>query len=266
MASDGAKAGLTVRKGDRAIRNVEEWFEIAPPKGGERQWKKGRSAMELARAWCGQEGPPSIPAGLHAALSSVVDEWDAVVGHPEHVVRFDSYGGEPANLDLALRGTDSQGTFVVGIEAKADEPFGDRVDAVLRAAAQRISRDEASNAVGRIQKLASALLPAFMDGLPHLGELRYQLLTSSAATLALAKADGAKRAVFLVYELIDLDRTKEVNRRRNREDLDRFVRRLSGGEVQRLKRGELAGPWRVPGSAFVPGDVDLYVGKVRRQL
>ena len=85
---------------------------------------------------------------------------------------------------------------------------------------------------------------------------RYQLLTGVAATLALAKSEGATRAIFLVHELVDLKKTNESNRRRNREDLDRFIRRLSAGDAQRLKRGKPAGPWRVAGNRYVPGDVD----------
>ncbi len=259
-------SGLTFRSGKRFIRTMEDWFEAAPPKGGGRHWKTGRSAMELARACCEEDGCPSIPAELAAALSGVVDTSDVILAYPEHTVRFDGYAGEPANLDLALIGKDGRGAFVVGIEAKADEPFGHRVESVLRAGAQRIARDEPTNAVARVQDLARALLPTFHDGLPHLGELRYQLLTGIAGTLALARAEQATRAVFVVYELMDPKKTAESNRRRNRDDLDRFVRSLSGAEVPRLKRGEPAGPWRVAGNGHIPAGVDLHIVKVRREL
>jgi hypothetical protein len=35
------------------IRTVAEWLEWAGPLRGEYQWKPGRSAMEVAKAWCG---------------------------------------------------------------------------------------------------------------------------------------------------------------------------------------------------------------------
>jgi len=37
----------------RAILSVEDWRTYAPPKRGDVQWKDGRSAMELAKAWFG---------------------------------------------------------------------------------------------------------------------------------------------------------------------------------------------------------------------
>jgi hypothetical protein len=66
--------------------------------------------------------------------------------------------------------------------------------------------------------------------------------------------------------LIRLADTDERHRIRNRHDLDLFLRRLTGGAVRQLARGELVGPFRVPGNAHLPGDIDLYVGKIRREL
>ena len=53
---------------DRLITSVDDWKEFAPPKRGY-QWAEGRSAFELARAWCGT-GTPSMPDDLRALFDS----------------------------------------------------------------------------------------------------------------------------------------------------------------------------------------------------
>jgi hypothetical protein len=61
--------------------------------------------------------------------------------------------------------------------------------------ARRIAADEHTGAIARIQALSTALLQPWREGLPHLGELRYQLLTGIAGTIGWAGAIGASRAV-----------------------------------------------------------------------
>jgi hypothetical protein len=79
---------------------------------------------------------------------------------------------------------------------------------------------------------------------------------------------GAPRAVFLVHEVVELAKTSEARRRNNREDLDRFVRRLTGGEVERLRRGVISPPVQVParGDAAEWEGIQLFLGKVRLDL
>ena len=53
---------LILRSQDgKPIRSVEDWFRFAPPKRGAEQWRDGRSAKELARAWfrCPEASPPA---------------------------------------------------------------------------------------------------------------------------------------------------------------------------------------------------------------
>ena len=44
----GNLKAMRIYKSSHEIRSVEDWFEYAPPKKGERHWKDGRSAKELA--------------------------------------------------------------------------------------------------------------------------------------------------------------------------------------------------------------------------
>ena len=49
-----------VNRSDQPIHSVEEWLSVAPPAGGERQWREGRSAMELACRWMGGRVPDEV--------------------------------------------------------------------------------------------------------------------------------------------------------------------------------------------------------------
>src|SRR5262245_25422008 len=66
-------------------------------------WAEGRSACELARAWCGK-GSVSIPAEVRAILDSRAETQGTVLmgAEPECRLYFDQLGGEPRNADLGL--------------------------------------------------------------------------------------------------------------------------------------------------------------------
>ena len=53
----------------QSIRSLEEWFQYAPPAKGDKHWKDGRSAKELAKAWISHNGP-MMPVDLSDLLLS----------------------------------------------------------------------------------------------------------------------------------------------------------------------------------------------------
>ena len=71
---------LILRSQDgKPIQSVDDWFRFAPPKRGAEQWRDGRSAKELARAWfrCPEASPPAELNRLlasHPALNGLVVE------------------------------------------------------------------------------------------------------------------------------------------------------------------------------------------------
>ena len=247
------------------LRTLADWQAHAPPKSAN-QWKAGRSATETARAWVGVE-PPNLPVEVAEVLDSHDDfealtEWRA---EPEALVPFDDMGGQPSNVDLLLEGQDLGGRIVMAVEGKADEPFGATVAKTFSAALERRVASARSRGVDRIQGLAGTLFtPITTPGIPRVAELRYQLLTVSAAALAGARRAGAERAVVLVHEFRTA-LTKEENLRRNALDLTRFVRRLSGNPSQDVEPGRLYGPFTVPGR-LKDGTPALYVGKAARNV
>ena len=128
---------------------------------------------------------------------------------------------------------------------------------------RRIATDQRTGAIARIEALSAALLPPWREGLPHLGDLRYQLLTGIAGTLAWAREIAASRAVFIVHEFIT-DQTRDADHARNATDLSTFLNRFSDGTILDLPIGSFAGPIHVSGNARI-ATVPLYIGKAVRR-
>ena len=64
---------IKFHKDDSEIRSVDDWFLCAPPKEGEKHWKDGRSAKELAKRWFPCKDDPQIPNELLKLLNSHID-------------------------------------------------------------------------------------------------------------------------------------------------------------------------------------------------
>jgi hypothetical protein len=254
---------MRLSKANVTIRSIEDWRALAPPKRGDRQWKAGRSAMELARAWCGGDepcAPPDLVRLLSPLLSA--DHLAIAEGWPEHQIRIDDIPGEPPNIDLALLADGRHGKTAVCIESKADEPFGPDVLTLLTSAVVKIARDEKTGAISRLQRLSAHLLPEWEPGLPHLADIRYQLLTLTAAALALARSKEARTAAVIVHEFAIEGCVDARKQKRNADDLNQFVKRMTRGTEISLPSGTLVGPIRPSSSDQRWGPVSLYIGKV----
>lgn len=252
---------MRVEKDGTPIMCLEDWRRLAPPKGPD-QWVEGRSAYEIAKAWCGASGP-AVPECLRALLETNERtrglEVDLVL--PEHRIRFDQHGGEPRNADVAFVGHAGGSKIVVTVEAKADESFGATVTETIAAALERAVRNPESRGVRRAEALVRALLgPRGGDHTP-IGELRYQLLTAVAGTLAYAIDERAETALFVVHEFVT-DKTKDPLHARNADDYRAFLGRLGTTEVVDAGLLLLAGPFSIPGVPVFRGAPALFVGKV----
>lgn len=249
----------------KSIRDLDAWLRLARPTKPE-HWQDGRSAKESARAWL-EAAPDSIPCEIGEALNTNSDfgairpGWSA---KPEAPVPFDKLG-EPAHIDVLLLAEDNRGPFVVAVEAKADEPFGSTIEETQRAAAKRRAKNPRSKGVTRLEQLALAVLGVPGDRLPEVGELRYQLLTASAAALAEAQRRSAHRAVVIIHEFVT-DQTRDLKHHRNAADLDAFVSKLSRGAVTSLAKDAVRGPFELPGHPVIDSPVRFYIGKTVRNL
>src|SRR4051794_7696916 len=106
---------LRVTGPGRRIRSVYSWFAEAPPKDGDRHWREGRSALELAGALC-RFTQPSMPAEMVDALASHPDTagfetWDAI---PELVTPL-PLKGEGRNHDLVAVGLAGTTPTLIGV-------------------------------------------------------------------------------------------------------------------------------------------------------
>lgn len=129
---------MTISKGGISLTDLDLWAELGGPKR-KSQWVAGRSAMEVARAWIGAAAMGRMPAEVEAALTAhsafgPVLEWH---GEPEVKLPFDTFRGEPRNTDMLVHARDRYGAFVVAVEGKADESFGETVGEALGAALER---------------------------------------------------------------------------------------------------------------------------------
>jgi hypothetical protein len=256
---------MRLTKNNQPINCVDDWQRLAPPKR-EHQWVPGRSAFELARAWCGSGGP-AVPREITALLNSNPATANLRIdgAFPEHRIPFDEHGGEPRNADLAFVGQSNGRKVAVTIEAKADETFGDTVQDVVDAALERLIANPESRGLQRVADLARSLFTSRMDAQPPVSRLRYQLLTAAAGSLAFARTEGASVAVLLVHEFIT-DLTRDALHQRNAEDLQRFLERLGGTVANAAEGTALSGPFSVPARPLFDIAVPLYVGKISSLL
>jgi hypothetical protein len=245
------------------ILSLGDWRRLAPPRMGDLHWQEGRSAMELARAWLGTASAPVVPAEVAALLDShpATRGFVAERGWPEHVTRLDEFRGGQRNHDLVVVGQAGGVPTLLSVEGKADETFGPTIRERLAAA----RRQERSNLPTRLTSLSAAVLGVDLcsaDAPADLLSLRYQLLHALVGTLIEARGQGCSQAVLVIHEFRTA-RTRPELREANARELGHFVEAVSG-EPGGIVDGLLAGPYRVRGSAAVPGDVPFLIGKAVR--
>ncbi len=233
--------GVIAKDGNR-LRTLEDWQCLASPKSPI-HWKDNRSAKENARRWL--ESTPHLPseiAGLllSCGMTGTVGPWCA---EPEARVSFDEFRGEPANIDMLVRAEDDSGPIVICIEAKVDETFGETVERTLSEAEKRLEKSPKSKGVERLERLAKIFRLDLSRR--EVLNLRYQLLTLTAATIAEAHRQSAKCAMAIVHEFMT-PLVREEHRDRNASDLDDFLR-IVLGSTNSLGSGMVMGPFQIGG-------------------
>ncbi len=155
-----------INKGGKPICDLETWRRLAGPKKPE-HWKDGRSAKESARAWL-ERNSDCVPTEIdqafraHPDFGRILPGWSA---EPEARVTFDSFGGEPSNLDVLLTAEDEKGPLVIAVEAKADETFGKTVEDTLQEACKRKAKNPQSRGVDRLEQLVLCRRDSFAKSL-----------------------------------------------------------------------------------------------------
>lgn len=106
----------------QSIHSLDEWLTYALPAKGEKHWKDGRSAKELAKAWMTNNGP-IMPADLtdllltHPSTAGFQAEWAV----PEYETKLDDLKGSGRNHDMVVLGDANGKKTLIAVEAKVDE-------------------------------------------------------------------------------------------------------------------------------------------------
>lgn len=242
------------------------WRRHAPPVR-EHHWAEGRSAQELARLWTEGTGEEQMLSllGLVDELAGIVVESRAV----EKRTYFDDLGRGPRHHDLLVTARGPQGSVVVGVEAKADEPFDLALETYVRRARRR---SISTGAPARVDLLTRTLTGRALSSDPSLGTLRYQLFSALAGTLVAARGAAgegprAAAAVLLVHEF-RTSLTKVEALERNAADLDAFVEAVAP-EAPRVASGRnwIAGPFVVEGEHVRwPQGQQTYIAKLTTEI
>ena len=255
---------MPITKGNRIIASLSDWETHAGPKS-KGHWVDDRSAKEVARAWLasGEQLPVEVGAALlsHPRFGAAL-EWQA---EPEAKFRFDDFAGEPRNSDLAVHVRDAAGRYLIAIEAKADEPYGETLAQTIAAARTRLDQNPRSNGLNRIQQLQEALFGASAAPAAALAGLRYQLLTAAAGALCEGERHAYSRTVLLIQEFVT-KKTDDANHARNTHDLTNFMNALNPGTGSEVQSGKLYGPFVIPGGRLLFSPPEFYIGKVTRNL
>jgi hypothetical protein len=229
-----------------------QWFDKCPPQGKLKHWVDGRSAKETAKYWL-----HTIPSEFRKLLNPL--NLNYKICSPEFISKFDNYGGNDRNHDLLIIAEKKSGDkVVISIESKVDEEFGNTVSKTIIDANERIYKNPNSKGLLRIEDLRKTLFGCEKDDqLP----IRYQLLTAISGTLAEAKLQGAKTAIFIVQTFFSSE-TKAKKHEQNKIDLNSFLNLFTNGRYISINDGELLGPFRAPGNNnLVPDNIDLWIGK-----
>ena len=63
-----------------------------------------------------------------------------------------------------------------------------------------------------------------------------------------------------------MKKTSDKYHKRNADDLNTLLQRLSHGAVAKIRPGQIFGPFGVPGAPLFTAEIDLFIGKVSRNL
>jgi hypothetical protein len=201
------------------IHDRDEWTRLAPPTAPYHV-AEGRSAVEMGRAWIEGDAVARV-----TNLLGRLARYDGVAlerGIVEKLTQFDDNSRGPRHHDLLVIVSSRAGRVVVGVEGKADETFGDRLD---RHVAKALKRSPSSGAPKRVDQLTTTFFGATLDTDASLGAIPYQLLSALAGTLVDVREQNAAEAVVLVHEF-RTGKTSDHLQARNAAALDAFLARI----------------------------------------
>lgn len=232
------------------ISNLSEWYNRIFDKPSKRKhWKKGRSAYSLAEFIMERNGAAYLETRASTVLSQRVKFEQSTL---EYRATFDSYPGNPSNLDIGISGRVERlprcnANLFVGVEAKVDETFGSTVKSRYSSAMKVREAGKRTNAPERVKGLLSKYFSVhYSPDSCRFADVRYQLLTGTAGTVA------APGEVSVFYILVF--RTSLYDERRglsNRRDYESFIEVAHGKSLMRDGKDFRADELRLGGKRLV---------------
>jgi hypothetical protein len=171
----------------------------------------------------------------------------------EEQTSFDHLRGGRRNHDVLVLGSAGGRRTVIGVEAKADETLGETLG--------DYGTGETPGAAERLRLVTRAIAGRTPADDATLHNLRYQLFSGIAGTLAAARERDARQAVFVVHEF-RTPLTDDAKLAADLADLERFLT-TALGVTEPVDLTVPVGPLAVPGGGKVPGDLPLYVAELR---
>lgn len=221
---------IKIVKKEKEITTLKSWFELAPPEGGERQWKDKHSAKEFAKYMT--INLPQVPMEVDSVISSIGVYDSSFIAEPECITDLESEGfGKrgPRHHDMLLIGE----KLIIGIEAKATEELDDYVTEKYKGT---------SNHDLRYKGLCKSILNRELS---ECSLVRYQLLSASAGTLIEAQKREIAKALCLVV-LFSSDITSRDHIEATKKDVEYFKTLLTRNDN---------GSFKTP---FAP-EIELYI-------
>lgn len=183
------------------VKNLEQWFNCAPPEGGMKQWKPGRSAMEMARFALSERFPAFI-SEIAKGIGCKEKHFDC---EPEALTPFNKDMGKsgPRHHDLLLVGKN----LVIGVEAKVSEPYDSKIS-------EKRKKAESENNNNMICRLDSCLSYLYGTNLPkNVEDLYYQLFSATIGTILAAKNNHKTKALVLFITFTgDVEKERYYNK------------------------------------------------------
>lgn len=196
------------------IRDLLDWEPWASTKG---KWADGFSAKELARLWLSGHGKRYVEEALVDVIPGLRIE--RVIA--EAKISFDDYDGGVRNHDVLAYGSCASGSAVVGVEGKVNESLDSRLNAKYADAEKRKREGKNTNLDRRVDDLLAAIIGKRYSDDSLLPDLRYQLFSAIAGTVAAATPTTIAAAV--VVHLIDTPQAKPEKFQQTRDAVGDFA-------------------------------------------
>ena len=200
------------------ISNIAGWENkvFTPGTKKAKDWKKGRSAERLADFMLHRDGEEIIKNEVEKLLKKEVQFCCAI---PELEVKFDNYTETGRVHDLGIYGqlkTRHNKKIFIGVEAKVDEPFGDKISEVYLGAKTKQLKGINTNAPEPTEKL---IRQNFTNIAPQIFDLKYQFLYSTVGTAAV----GADISILLII-VFNTGENNSNYVKANDEDYQNFIK------------------------------------------